>query len=522
MDLELGPESQQDNKYRTPRIDTSTDKNYRCWEKFCLRCHQEDPAPGWQPPYWSTLCPFPLCPTYRQSAQQLCIILFWEAADLQGQLFQMTILVVCSYLVGWVWLKVTTLPALIGMLITGIFFQNVGLVNITGGYVVLNQELRKISLMIILMRAGLGLDAQIMKRHYVKILQLGLVPWLVECVAIAIAVHYLIDFPWIWGFLLGAMTASVSPAVVVPCMFRLVDQGYGVEQGIPTLILASAAIDDSISVAIFTIILGSMFSQSSLTYNVVKGPLSIVTGIVFGIAWGSMSSVVPEKQDKYAVPLRFLLLFLGGLFALLVSNLIEWAGSGPLAVVTSGFVASYFWSKQGWAVNKNPVTNVFRICWIIFEAVLFAFTGAQIKINQLDPEIIKWGVICLAVCLLLRMISTFLVSFGCGLNNKEKLFISLTWLSKATVQAALGPVALDMVLAGQTAGGLPEVEERCARAVLAISVLSVIISAPLGALLTVLTGPVLLRKAPDVPLNDATRAQLMPDAKNENLSTTHM
>ncbi|KAG7306093.1 hypothetical protein JYU34_008677 [Plutella xylostella] len=467
----------------------------RWWERLCLRCHQPDPAPTWEPAWWRRAFPFPLFSTYRQTAQQICIILIFlliwgtlyaevgAPVGLNGELFSMSLLVICSWLAGWAWLKLTTLPALIGMLLTGILFQNLGWVHMTSTYVKLNQDLRKISLVIILTRAGLGLDAGVLRKYYAAVLQLGLVPWLVECLAIGITTHYLLNLPWIW--------------VVVPCLFRLRDSGYGVSKGIPTMILAAAAIDDSISVAIFSIILNTMFSTGSLTYNIIKGPLSIVAGIAFGSLFGALTSFMPERGDSYVVPLRFLVLFLSGLFALFVSNMIGWSGAGPLAVVSSGFVAAYLWSKQGWPVNKNPVSNVFRILWIFFEPILFAFTGAQVTISSLDPLVLKMGALCLIACLFIRLIATFAVSFGCGLNNKEKHFIGLTWTAKATVQAALGPAALDLVHAGQSAGLPNDVEEMHAKALLTISVLSVVICAPLGAVLIALTGPRLLSRSED-------------------------
>lgn len=134
--------------------------------------------------------------------------------------------------------------------------------------------------------------------------------------------------------------------------------------------------------------------------------MSIIAGVIFGSLWGAMLSIIPEKGDTYVVPLRFLALFLGGLFSLFISSMIGWSGagtchnitrlirltlkpllnfcfiiSGPLAIVSSGFVAAYYWDKQGWVVNKNPVSNTFRILWIFFEPILFAFTGAQITVS---------------------------------------------------------------------------------------------------------------------------------------------
>ncbi|XP_026329044.1 sodium/hydrogen exchanger 9B2-like isoform X2 [Hyposmocoma kahamanoa] len=363
----------------------------------------------------------------------------------------------------------------------------------------------KIALVIILMRAGLGLDEKILKKHWNAVIQLGLLPWLTEAVAITVISRYILNLPWIWGFLLGSMIASVSPAVVVPCLFKLREEGYGVAKGIPTLLLASAAIDDSVSVAVFAIILNALFSTGgSATFNITKGPLSIIVGVILGGLWGAMTSVIPEKGDLYVVPLRFLILFLGGLFSLFLSNMIGWSGAGPLAIVTSGFIAASYWEKQGWPINKNPVCNVFRILWIFFEPILFAFTGAQITIKDLDPDVMWKGTIVLVSCLCLRLVATLLVSVRCGLNFKEKLFIGLAWLAKATVQAALGPAALDLIKNGGTAGYPKEEELHYAEVLLAVSVLSVVISAPLGAILIALSGPKLLAPSKEQPFQATT------------------
>ncbi|XP_041988570.1 sodium/hydrogen exchanger 9B2-like isoform X2 [Aricia agestis] len=512
------------------RVYTFTDRpdrenEFKWWHSFCLRCHEEDRTPSHEPTWWKKVFPFPLFPTFRQSAQQICIAMFFlltwgilyaelgSPFSINGELLSMTVLVIAAYLIGWVWLKITTLPALIGMLLTGIIFQNLGLVHISDTYRKLNQDLRKIALVIILTRAGLGLNANVLKKHYVAVLQLGLLPWLVECLAIGVTTHFLLYLPWIWAFLLGSMIASVSPAVVVPCLFRLRDVGYGVNKGIPTLLLAAAAIDDSVSVAVFAIILNAMFSSGSMTFNIIKGPLSILVGVLFGSLWGALLSFMPERNDTYVVTLRFLGLFLGGLFSLFISSLIEWSGAGPLAIISSGFIATYFWEKQGWPVNKNPVSDLFRILWIFFEPILFAFTGAQITLSALDPQVISMGAVCLVSCLMLRIVSTFLLSFGCGLNSKEKLFIGLTWSAKATVQAALGPAALDLVNSGLTAGGILAEEEHFAKAILAVSVLSVIISAPLGAILIAITGPRLLSC-------DGNGVQKSDPPPNEDLQST--
>lgn len=249
-------------------------------------------------------------------------------------------------------------------------------------------ELRKFALTIILIRAGLEMDPDAFKKVYVTILKLGLIPWTVECCVIAVLTHFFFALPWIWAFALGSIIAAVSPAVVVPCLFRLRTKGYGVAKGIPTLIIAVAGIDDAASVAIFGIIASIMFSTGSLSYQIAQAPVCILGGLLFGVVWGCLLKYVPEKGDSYVVPIRTLLLLGGGLLAIFGSEKIGFEGAGPLGVVFAAFVSNYFWCQQGWDIEDNPVATAFEIFWMIFEPILFGITGAAVKVYT-DSFIVK-------------------------------------------------------------------------------------------------------------------------------------
>ncbi|XP_077286076.1 putative SLC9B1-like protein SLC9B1P1 isoform X2 [Arctopsyche grandis] len=481
------------------------------WISFCEKCHQPDAEPSWEPPHWQKICPYPFFPTYRNFAQNIAfvtiILLLWgvlytivpRLVSPSSQLFNLVVLIIAAYIGGILLFKLTTLPALIGMLIVGIIMQNLGAVNIEGNFSRVTAELRRIAVVIILTRAGLSLDQPTMKKLFVGILKLGLIPWIVECVAIAVLTHYLLNLPWNWAFLLGSVIASVSPAVVVPCFIRLRSEGYGVEKGIPTLILAAASIDDTTSIAVYGVISSIMFTESSLVNTILQGPLSVIGGVSFGLIWGFILNFVPEKNDAYVVPLRASMLFFGNYFAVVGSSRLGYAGAGPLAVITSAFICSYNWSKQGWSVQENPVVKIFRLSWIVFEPTLFGITGAQVKINELDPHIVSVGAGCLFSGVFIRILSTILICFGSNFNMKEKIFIGLSWMAKATVQAALGPLAIDSVR--ETNGS--EEAMNYANIVLMICILSIILTAPLGAILISLTGPRLLSKSPEpIPMKD--------------------
>lgn len=262
--------------------------------------------------------------------------------------------------------------------------QNVGWTNLEGeGIGKVTAHLRKFALTIILTRAGLEMEPEAFKKVYKTILKLGVIPWAVECCVIAVMSHFLLDLPWNWAFLLGSIIAAVSPAVVVPCLFRLRTKGYGVAKGIPTLIIAVAGIDDALSVALFGIISSVMFSDKGLGYQISQAPVCILGGLGFGIIWGYMARFFPEKGDPYVVPLRTIMLFSGGLVAIYGSEEIGYEGAGPLGAVFAAFVSNLFWCKQGWEVEDNPVSTAFEIFWMIFEPILFGLTGAAVKVNAL-------------------------------------------------------------------------------------------------------------------------------------------
>ncbi|XP_011186548.2 sodium/hydrogen exchanger 9B1 isoform X2 [Zeugodacus cucurbitae] len=487
---------------------------------FCLKCHGEENRPSWEPPYWQKICPYPLCPSFRQFARLLVLILIgvliWftayiiigDSAAPGGQLFNLVVLTVAANFGGWL-ISLTTLPRLIGMLLVGILFQNVGWVHLDGDFSHVTSHLRKFALTIILIRAGLEMEPEAFRKVYKTILKLGVIPWFMEAVAISLTTHFLLDLPWIWSFLLGSVIAAVSPAVVVPCLFRLRSKGYGVAKGIPTLIIAVSGIDDALSVALFGIISSVMFSDRGLAFQISQAPICIIGGLAFGVIWGYMARFFPEKGDEYVVPLRAILLFTGGLVAIYGSDRLEYEGAGPLAVVFAAFTSNLFWCKQGWEVDDNPVGTAFEIIWMIFEPILFGITGATIKINELDGDVFYIGVACIVVSSVIRILCTAGIAFGDRLNTKEKFFVAISWMSKATVQAALAPVALRNLGPDAT-----EAEKRYAYIVQTLCVLSIVLTAPLGAILITLSGPRLLTRTKQPQVLEGWRRSHRPSIRD--------
>ncbi|XP_046988108.1 sodium/hydrogen exchanger 9B2-like, partial [Schistocerca americana] len=471
------------------------------WLSLLRRCHQPEAPPSWQPGFWPRLCPPPLCPSYRRVARLLALaiilLLCWAVAFTVigrdaapgGQLFQLAVLALAAHVGGWL-ATLVRLPALVGMLLVGIACQNLGLFHLEDAYEEVCSVLRHVALVIILTRAGLDLDPPSLRRLAVHVLKLGLVPWVAECAVVTVATALLLGLPWIWAFLLGSVVAAVSPAVVVPCLFRLRVKGYGVAKGIPTLIIAISGIDDAASVAVFGVVLSVMFSQGSLAYQIAQCPVSVVGGIGYGVAWGFLAKYIPEKADPFVVPLRVLMLLGGGLLAVFGSEAIGFDGAGPLGCVAAAFVSCVSWTSQGVDVEDNPVATAFEIFWMIFEPILFGITGTQIKFSELEGDVVSLCVACLITAFVLRILVTILVGFGSKLNNKEKIFVALACMAKATVQAALCLQPLEKV---QASGGSEE-ELRYAQLVKMTCVLAILLTAPTGAVLILLTGPRLLTR----------------------------
>ncbi|KAJ3654391.1 hypothetical protein Zmor_013581 [Zophobas morio] len=493
------------SKTRFSDMGDNEEDNRSWWYAFCMKCRQKETHPSWQPPHWSKICPYPFCPTYRQFSRMIALVLIgtlsWcilysivgETAAPGGHLFQLILLAICAHFGGWL-MSLTTLPALIGMLFTGVLFQNVGIVNIDASFNHITGELRQIALVIILIRAGLDLDPSALKRLKFAVVKLGLVPWVAEAALVAVLCRFFLDLPWDYAWLLSSIVAAVSPAVVVPCLFRLRSRGYGVAKGIPTLIIAISGIDDAVSVAVFGIIKSIMFSNDSLTFQILQGPISVVGGIGFGFLWGLICNYAPERHDPFMVPLRILLLLIGGMVSVFGSELIGYGGAGPLGCVAAAFVSIYFWSKHGWEIEDNPAGTAFEIFWMIFEPILFSITGAQVKLDELDPHIVSIGLGILIASAVVRMVVTAVLGIGCKLNLKEKSFVAIALMSKATVQAALGPFTLGIARPNT-------LEYEYADKVLMVCVLSIILTAPTGAILITLLGPRLLTKTkfPEVP-----------------------
>ena len=421
----------------------------------------------------------------------LVLLLIWgsiwslrgeDALPPNGYLFNILLLFVVSYLSGEL-IKCVGLPPLLAMLITGFIIGNVFELNLDKK---LSAILRSTALVIILLRAGLGLDPKAIVKLSTVCVRLSFIPCLVETLTVAVASHLLLGFPIVWGALLGFVLAAVSPAVVVPGLILLQEKGFGVDKGVPTLVIAAASIDDVLAITGFGLCIALVFdSKSSLLWNIMRGPVEVVVGVALGALIGFILWYIPS--GKTSNNQRLLILLLSGIFSLFGSLAIDMGGAGPLACLVVSFVAALKW-RQHEDITK-PIQRYLKTFWLIFQPLLFALIGTEVKLSNIKPDAIGWALMTLALGLTTRIATAMTVVFGGELNLKEKLFIGLAWLPKATVQAAVGPIALDMA---RDKNDQKSIE--LANLVLTIAVLAIVITAPIGAIAIAILGPKCLNK----------------------------
>ena len=357
------------------------------------------------------------------------------------------------------------LPGLLGMIILGIIIGPYGFNLIGKDILNASADLRKIALIIILLRAGLGLNKNDLKRVGKPALKMSCIPGLIEGFFIAVASVKFLGFSFIQGGMLGFIIAAVSPAVVVPSMLKLMENNMGTDKGIPTLILAGASIDDVFAITIFSGFLG-LYSGSHMNIGIqlLNIPLSILLGILFGAIIGF---VVVKMFNKYNIKDAKKVLLILGLSILLteLENLLKTKLSmaSLLGVMTIGFIIIEKIPKVG-----EKLAGKFNEIWVFAEILLFVLVGAEVNVG-IALNAGKIGIIVLLIGLLGRSIGVIISLLNTELNWKEKIFCIISYIPKATVQAAMGAVPLSL---GVESGDI----------ILAIAVLSILITAPLGAI----------------------------------------
>ncbi|WP_333657357.1 cation:proton antiporter [Tissierella praeacuta] len=367
------------------------------------------------------------------------------------------------------------LPGLLGMIIVGILIGPYGLDWLSEDIIRVSADFRKIALIIILLRAGFGISKEDLKKVGAPAIRLSCIPGLFEGFAIATMSMNIFEFNFVQGGILGFIIAAVSPAVIVPAMLNFMERGLGENKGIPTLILAGASIDDVFAITIFSTFLG-IYSGSKINIGtrILSIPVSIILGVLVGAVIGVLLvrffkkySIRDTKKVLYIIGAGILLVA----FEDLIKSKIEIAGL--LGVMTMGFIILENMPDvgKGMAVKLNKI-------WVFSEILLFVLVGAQVNIwLALDAGF--RGILLIVIGLFARSIGVILSLVKTNLNIKEKIFCIIAYIPKATVQAAIGAMPLSL---GVESGDL----------ILSIAVLSIVLTAPIGAIGISLSGEKLL------------------------------
>lgn len=362
------------------------------------------------------------------------------------------------------------LPRIIGMLVTGIILGPFMLDLLDSSVLNISSELRQIALIIILIKAGLSLNIADLKKVGRPAVLMSFLPALAEIGAFVLFAPKMLGLSVIEAAITGAVLGAVSPAVVVPRMVELMEKGLGTDKSIPQLILAGASLDDVFVIVLFSTFISMAQGNSAEIREFINVPVSIILGIILGAFFGIIIAAIFElahkKGDSIRQSLKVIIL-LGCAFMLMaIETLLEDAVSvsGLLAVMSMACTVQLRCRKE---VSEDLSAKYGRL-WLGAEILLFVLVGAAVDIRYT----LSAGATALAmifVALIFRSAGVLLCLIGTKLNKKERLYCVIAYLPKATVQAAIGSVPLSL--------GLP-----CGKTVLSVAVLSILVTAPLGAI----------------------------------------
>ena len=377
-------------------------------------------------------------------------------------LLSIALILIVGMSMGWLCQK-CKLPSLLGMLATGVILGPYVLNLLDSSILGISSELRKIALIIILTRAGLGLDLSGLKKIGRPAVLMCFVPASFELFGMILIAPKLMGLSLLEAAIMGAVLAAVSPAVVVPRMVKLMDEGYGVKEGIPQLILAGASVDDVYVIVLFSTFVGMMQGEGASVLSFVNIPVSIFLGIAIGLLIGFILAYFFKKVHIRDTSKVLIILSISFLLVVLEDTL-------TMAITFSALIAIMF-IGIGLQRNREVVAKRLSVkygkLWVAAEVFLFVLVGATVNIGYLG----KVGVQALLViigALAFRMLGVFICLLGTSLKGNERLFVMMAYTPKATVQAAIGGIPLALGFA-------------CGDTVLTVAVLAIVLTAPLGA-----------------------------------------
>lgn len=377
-------------------------------------------------------------------------------------LLSISLILILGMFMGWICQKLK-LPSLLGMLITGIVLGPFGFNLLDNSILGISAELRKIALIIILTRAGLGLDLSGLKKIGRPAVLMCFVPASLEMIGMILLAPKLMGLTTLEAAIMGAVLAAVSPAVVVPRMVKLMDEGYGVNEGIPQLILAGASVDDVYVIVMFSTFVGMMQGEGASVFRFANIPISIFFGIALGLVLGILLAYFFKKVHIRDTSKVLIILSISFFLVVIEDKM-------TTAITFSALIAIMFigigLQKKREVVAKRLSVKYGKL-WVAAEVFLFVLVGATVNIEYLGKVGAKAFIVIIGA-LAFRMFGVFICLLGTSLKKKERLFTMMAYTPKATVQAAIGGIPLALGFS-------------CGDTVLTVAVLAIVITAPLGA-----------------------------------------
>ncbi len=399
--------------------------------------------------------------------------------------FSIAEMILLGLLADWLFRKMR-MPGLLGMLLLGVLFGPYVLDWMEPGFLETSSDLRMIALVVILLRAGFELSREALNKVGLQALLLSFIPGIMEGSTIAFLGPLFLPLTHMESALLGFVITAVSPAVVVPMMIGFIERRMGAKKGIPTMVIAAASLDNVIAIVILSILLGFYVGTTqSLAMTVAEIPISMLTGIGTGLLIGWLLLKIFERFNPRATKRMLVVL---GISILLMHLQQLLKGIVPfvalLAVMAMGFIIL---EKREHMAHE--ISSKLGKLWVFASIMLFTLVGAQVDVSlALDTGLAGLGLV--ACGLVARSAGVLLALIGSPLSRSERLFTMVSFWPKATVQAAMGAVPL----AAMQAAGMPTAPGSI---ILAMAVMSIVFTAPLGAVAIKLVGERVLEPAPE-------------------------
>jgi len=378
-------------------------------------------------------------------------------------LFSLSLILIIGFTLSGI-LNRLKVPGLLGMILTGILLSPYIFNLISPDILNISEDLRKIALIVILTRAGLSIDINDLKKVGRPAILMCFVPATFEIIAITLLAPVLLHISYVEAAIMGTVLAAVSPAVIVPRILHLMETGYGKDKNIPQLLMAGASVDDIYVIILFTSFMGMYQGQGFTVSTLFNAPISIFLGLLLGVLTGILLVKIFKSIHMRDTIKVMIILSIAFLFVTLESVLKPYVPvSGLLAVMALGGTI-----LKSYEILAKRLMGKFSKIWVGAEMMLFVLVGAAVDIRYLSDAGFK-AVLLIFGALILRIAGVYLSLIKTKLSYKERLFCSIAYLPKATVQAAIGAIPLS---AGVAAGNT----------ILTVAVLAILLTAPIGAI----------------------------------------